>query len=86
MAQPMFVRHLWLYVVRCLSDEWELVVHSLLSVQLMQCVCVAQLKLLSKLMTGEECAQLLLVILSTELAIAPDFIVATMRDSVIRWQ
>ena len=55
-------------VIRYLSDEWELK------------QCVVRLKLLSKSMTGEECAQLLLVILSTELAISPDFIVAAMRD------
>ena len=55
-------------VDRYLSDEWKVK------------QCVVRLKLLSKSMTGEECAQLLLVILSTELAIAPDFIVAAMWD------
>lgn len=42
--------------------------------------CVGRLKLLAKSMTGEEVAQQIIVVLSTELGITPQFIVAAMRD------
>ena len=42
--------------------------------------CVGRLKLLSKTMTGEEIAQQIVVILFTELGIAPHAIVVSMQD------
>ena len=42
--------------------------------------CVGQLKLLAKTMTGEEIAQQVIVILSTEFGISSNLIVAAMRD------
>lgn len=55
-------------VLRYLTDDWELK------------QCVGQLKLLAKSMTGDELAQQIVVVLSTELGIAPHCIVAAMRD------
>ena len=55
-------------VLRYLTDDWELK------------QCVGQLKLLAKSMTGEEVAQQIIVVLSTELGIPPQSIVAAMRD------
>ena len=49
-------------------DDWELK------------QCVGRLKLLAKSMTGEEVAQQIIVVLSTELGIPPQSIVAAMRD------
>lgn len=55
-------------VLRYLTDDWELK------------QCVGRLKLLAKSMTGEEVAQQIIVVLSTELGIPPQSIVAAMRD------
>ena len=56
-------------VVLCYhTDDWELK------------QCVGQLKLLAKTMTGEEIAQQIIVILSTEFGISSNLIVAAMRD------
>ena len=55
-------------VLRYLTDNWELK------------QCVGRLKLLAKSMKGDEVAQQIIVILSTELGIAPHYIVAAMRD------
>ena len=55
-------------VLRYLTDDWELK------------QCVGRLKLLAKSMTGDEVAQQIIVVLSTELGIAPHYIVAAMRD------
>ena len=42
--------------------------------------CVGRLKLLAKTMTGEEIAQQIIVILSTEFGISSNLIVTAMRD------
>ena len=55
-------------VLRYLTDDRELK------------QCVGQLKLLAKTMTGEEIAQQIIVILSTEFGISSNLIVAAMRD------
>ena len=55
-------------VLRYLTDDWELK------------QCVGRLKLLAKSMIGEEVAQQIIVILSTELGIPPQSIVAAMHD------
>lgn len=55
-------------VVRFISGEWEL----------QQRVC--RLQLLAKSMTGEEVARQLITVLSTELGIASDLVIAAMRD------
>ena len=55
-------------VLRYLMDDWELK------------QCVGRLKLLVKSMMGEEVAQQIIVVLSTELGIPPQSIVAAMRD------
>ena len=55
-------------VLRYLTDDWELI------------LCVGKLKLLAKSMMGEEVAQQIIVVLSTELGISPQSIVAAMRD------
>ena len=56
-------------IVLCyLLDDWELK------------QCVGRLKLLAKSMMGEEVAQQIIVVLSTELGIPPLPILATMRD------
>ena len=58
-------------VLHYLTDDWELK------------QCVGRLKLLAKSMTGEEVAQQIIVVLSTELGIPPpQLIVAAMRDRV----
>ena len=49
-------------------DDWELK------------QCIDRLKLLAKVMTREEVAQQVNAILSTELGIPPQFVVAAMRD------
>ena len=66
MAQLMFVKHL--SVFRYLTDDWELK------------QCIGWLKLLAKSMMGEEVAQQIIVVLSTELGIPPQSVVAAMRD------
>ena len=55
-------------VLRYLTDDRELK------------QCVGRLKLLAKSMTGDEVAQQVIVVLSTELGIASHYIVAAMRD------
>ena len=55
-------------VLRYLTDDWELK------------QCVGRLKLLAKTMTGEEIAQQIIVILSTEFEISFNLIVTAMRD------
>ena len=55
-------------ILRYLTDDWELK------------QCVGRLKLLAKIMTGEEIAQQIIVILSTEFGISSNLIVAAMRD------
>ena len=55
-------------ILRYLIDDWELK------------QCVGRLKLLAKTITGEEIAQQIIVILSTEFGISSNFIVAAMRD------
>ena len=55
-------------VLRYLADDWEVK------------QCVGRLKLLAKSMTGEEVAQQIIVVLSTEFGIPPQSIVAAMRD------
>ena len=55
-------------VLRYLTDNWELK------------QCVGRLKLLAKTMTGEEIAQRIIVILSTEFGISSNLIVAAMHD------
>ena len=55
-------------VLHYLTDDWELK------------QCVVRLKLLAKTMTGEEIAQQIIVILSTEFGISPNLIVAAMHD------
>ena len=55
-------------VLRYFTDDWELK------------QCVRQLNLLAKTMTGEEIAQQIIVILSTEFGISSNLIVATVRD------
>ena len=55
-------------VLRYLTDDWELK------------QCVGWLKLLAKTMTGEEIAQQIIAILSTEFGISSNLIVAAMRD------
>ncbi len=47
-------------------------------------MCIGRLKLLAKSTTGEEVAQQIIVVLSTELGINPQFIVAAMRDRAIK--
>ena len=42
--------------------------------------CVGRLKLLAKTMTGEEIAQQIIVIISTEFGISSNMIVAAMHD------
>ena len=54
-------------VLRYLTDEWELK------------QCVGRLKLVLKTMTGEEIAQQIIVILSTEYGISSNLIVAALR-------
>ena len=54
-------------VLRYLTDDWELK------------QCVGRLKLLAKTMTGEEIAQQIIVILSTEFGISSNLTVAAMR-------
>ena len=56
-------------VIRYVTDDWELK------------QCVGRLKLLAKTMTGEEIAQQIIVIPSTEFGISSNFIVPTMHDS-----
>ena len=58
----------YVVVLRYLTDDWELK------------QCVGLLKLLAKTMTGEEIAQQIIVILSTEFGISSNLIVAAMRD------
>ena len=55
-------------VLRYLTGDWELK------------QCVGRLKLLAKTMTGEEIAQQIIVILSSEFGISSNLIVATMHD------
>ena len=56
-------------VVLCyLTDDWELK------------QCVGRLKLLAKTITGEEIAQQIIAILSTEFGISSNLIVAAMHD------
>ena len=55
-------------VLSYLTDDWELK------------QCVGRLKVLAKTMTGEEIAQQIIVILSTEFGISSNLIVAAMRD------
>ena len=58
----------FIVVLRYLTDDWKLK------------QCVGQLKLLAKTMTGEEIAQQIIVIVSTEFGIFSNLIVAAMRD------
>ena len=55
-------------VLRYLTPHWELK------------QCVGRLKLLAKSMTGDDVAQQIIVVLSTELGITPHCVVAAMRD------
>ena len=55
-------------VLHYLTDDWELK------------QCVGRLKLLAKTMTGEEIAQQIIVIVSTEFGISSNLIVVAMRD------
>ena len=57
-------------VLRYLTDDWDW--------ELKQ--CVGRLKLLAESMVGEEVAQQIIIVLSTELGIPPQSIVAAMRD------
>ena len=57
-------------VLRYLTDDWELK------------QCLGWLKLLAKKMTGDEIAQQIIVIVSTDFEISSNLIVASMRDRV----
>ena len=57
-------------VLRYLTDDWELK------------QCVGRLKLLAKTMTGEEIAQQIIVIVSTDFEISSNLIVAAMHDRI----
>ena len=62
------VFEVFVVVLRYLTDDWELK------------QCVGRLKLLAKTMTGEEIAQQIIAILSTEFGISSNLIVTAMCD------